>query len=254
MAKLRLYDSTRLDAAKKCMRYYYMRHEKHLKSEGTGPALVFGSAWGSALDVIWRRHKDLYEEKELRADVVEEAYTAWITKWTAEGFKHPDAMTIDDIDDLGARTPTNALEMLGHYINARENLFTDPSFELLTIEEPFIVPLDPNDPTLFYVGRMDKVFRYRNQVLGLDHKTTTDSSGSIKSKSVTFSGTWIDSWGKNSQLDGYSFVGHQQYGASFGGIWIDGALVHKTVHDAFKLIPIDKQLPQLDKWLWNTIT
>jgi hypothetical protein len=249
MTALKLYDSTRLDAAKNCMRYYYLRHCKNWRADSVAPALAFGGAWSSSMDVMWSRHKDLYSSKASRSEVIEVSYQAFITKWTSEGFPHPDDMSPDTIDDLTPRTPMIAQEMLYHYADAREHILGSTDFELLTIEQPFIIPLDPEDPTLFYVGRMDKKFRLRNDIYGLDHKTS-----SLYSKSGVFQSTWLDSWAMNSQLDGYSYAGHYEHGDKFAGIWIDGALVHKSVHDGFKIVPIDKQLPQLDRWLWNTRT
>ncbi len=45
--------------------------------------------------------------------------------------------------------------------------------------------------------------------------------------------------------------GHMLY-KKISGIWIDAALVHKTVHNKFRFIPIDRQFEQLDVWLHET--
>ena len=243
---LRLYDSTRLDAARNCLRYFYYRHVMHLVPEGpAGPALVFGSSWGAAMDVLWANHKDLYKTKETRNYVIDVAHKAFLEKWTVEGY--PAEPSLDELEELGARTPMTALEMLHSYVEKRENVLGDPGFELLSVEEPFAIPLDPNDATLWYVGRLDKVFRWRGSVLGSDHKTT-----SLYRVNGYFSSDWIDGWGMNDQVDGYSYALHLQYGDTAGGVWIDGALVHKKEHSGFKFIPIDKQMQQLDAWLWET--
>jgi hypothetical protein len=34
-------------------------------------------------------------------------------------------------------------------------------------------------------------------------------------------------------------------------VWVDGALVHKKVHDAFKFIPIAASMASLEGWLWE---
>jgi hypothetical protein len=41
------------------------------------------------------------------------------------------------------------------------------------------------------------------------------------------------------------------YGDDFGGVYIDGALVHKTHHDIFCFIPVSRSMDQMDAWLWE---
>src|SRR6185437_404933 len=246
---LRLYDNSRLSDAKACMRYYLLRHVYGWTAEGVAVPLVFGSSWHAAQDVIWSNHTKLYGEAPVRNAVIEEAYAAFLKEWTEGGLLHPDNMSPDDIDTYGARTPQIALEMAYGYIEARENLFTDPPFELMAVEEPFIIPLDPDDTTLWYVGRLDKKFRWKGKVRGLETKTT-----SLYRINGGFSADWIDSWSMDDQTDGYNFRLYTEYGKESGGVIIDGALVHKKVHDAFKLIPLEKQPNQLDAWLYDTRT
>lgn len=249
MSQLKLYDNTRIGAARSCMRYYLLRHVYHWTADSKSTPLIFGSSWHEAMDVTWARHSDLYATKAARTDVIESAHQAFINEWVANGMTHPDDMTPDDIDDLGARTPATALEMLHHYPEAREHLFKAKSFELLGIEEPFIVPLDPNDQTKFYVGRLDKRIRQGKQQHVYEHKTTT-----MYRISGTFSSDWIDSWSMDDQVDGYNYAMHLKYDEEAGGSYIDGALVHKKVHDGFKTIPIDKHFDQLQSWLYDTHT
>jgi hypothetical protein len=42
------------------------------------------------------------------------------------------------------------------------------------------------------------------------------------------------------------------YGDECKAVWVDGALVHKKVHDGFIFIPVERQTSQLDAWLWET--
>ncbi len=44
-----------------------------------------------------------------------------------------------------------------------------------------------------------------------------------------------------------------EYGDRGKAVWVDGALVHKTVHDAFKFIPVERRLSALDAWLFDTL-
>ena len=63
---------------------------------------------------------------------------------------------------------------------------------------------------------------------------------------------FLDSFSPNSQIDGYLHAARILYGDEVKACWIDASLVHKTVHDEFKIIPIERQFTQLDSWLWET--
>lgn len=253
--KLRLFSHSRLDTFRACMRKGYYSYFRQWALSGAAVAPTWGSSWHCSMDVVWRNHAATGKARSL---VIEEAYQAFITEWTKSGFSHPDDMSPDDIDNLGAKTPQIAQEMLFSYFEAREHIFLDPSFKLLDIERPFAVPLDPNDPTLFYVGKLDKVFEYQGRVRVGEHKST----GSYKVNGP-FRQDYIDSFAPNSQVDGYLYALHKlcQEGAygdhnktKAGGIWIDAALTHKKIHDGFMIIPIERRMEHLDEWLWTTMT
>lgn len=247
LTPLRLFDNTRISDFKRCARYYYFRHIRFFVPEEKATALIFGGAWHEGMDVIWAHHKAPRKEWP---EVVNLAYNAFVEKWVKEGLPHPDNITPDDEDQLAPRTPMNAKEMYYEYIPARQNMFTDPSFELLAIEEPFAAPLDPNNDALFYVGRLDKKFRYRGQVYCGEHKTTT-----MYRKNGPFRADFVDSFSPNSQIDGYLFALSAEFGAEkVGGVWVDAALVHRSEHDGFKFIPIDRQHAMLEGWLWTAHT
>ncbi len=199
---------------------------------------------------MWTRHIELYESKASRQAVIEAAYQAFLTEWVAQGFPHPDDMSPDDFDQLSPRTPMTVLEMLHEYPDAREHLFRDSSFKLLDVEQPFIVPIDPENDKLWYCGRFDKLFEYRGQVIVGEHKTTATHAGTKKTK-YTFKSNYIDSWSLSPQIAGYNFALRQLYGDRSGGVWVDCALVHKDTHDLFKFIPIEVKDTMLDSWLWN---
>src|SRR4030095_813518 len=66
-----------------------------------------------------------------------------------------------------------------------------------------------------------------------------------------FRGDFLDSFSPNSQVDGYQYAAGPLYEGKLKSIWIDAALVHKTVHDGFKFIPIDRAGLALDAWLYE---
>ena len=63
---------------------------------------------------------------------------------------------------------------------------------------------------------------------------------------------WIDSFSPNSQVDGYVHQLKMNY-EDARGVLVDGALVHKTVHDKFKFIPCERIVEQLDSYLNETL-
>jgi hypothetical protein len=63
----------------------------------------------------------------------------------------------------------------------------------------------------------------------------------------------MSSFSPNSQIEGYLYAGQLLYPDNFKGVWIDAALVHKTIHNGFRKIPINKNLEMLDAFLWEAI-
>jgi len=241
----KFYDNTRCSAMKGCPRKFYFRHRLHWTPDISGPALVFGSAWHNAMDVVWTLLAA--DPGRKTAEIAQAGFAAFLNKWEEEGMTPYGEMGPDEIAKLGARHPGTAAEMLYSYIDTRRAMFQSKSFELISVEQPFAVPLDPNLPNLFYVGRIDKVFKYQGDILVGEHKTTA-----MYSKAAGFRSSWIDSFSPNSQIDGYMYAARMTYGDKVRAIWVDGALVHKTEHDVFKFIPIERKWEQLDAWLWET--
>lgn len=238
VANLRLYDNTRLSDFKRCPRLYYYRHVQHWKPQSRRLPLIFGGAWHSAMEVIWA-HIGEWDRKALS----DAAFAAFLETWCAEGLPYP--LTMEDNEEFEPRTPGQALEMILGYIEQREPSAKD--FTILAVEKPFIVPLDPADPTLFYVGKIDKIVRHRtNKILGIEHKTTT-----AYSRSGPFKEAFLDSFSPNSQVDGYIYALHMMFPGEVGGVWVDAALVHRSA-EGFTYIPIEKQLEHLNSWIWDT--
>ena len=238
----RFYDNTRLSAYKTCPRYFYFRHELDWTGEGTRYPLSWGGAWHEAMDHVWTA---MCEYKSTDLDrVADEAYQEFLSKWCEDGQTHPDDASLEQADAWKVHNPNYAADMLHEYVRARQGFFK--RIKLLEVEKPFAVPLDPEQPDLFYVGRMDKVFEMDGDIYVAEHKTT-----SLYAKAGGFRVGFLDSFSPNSQIDGYLYAGHVEYGDRFKAVWIDAALKHKHVHDAFKFIPVERQFAQLDAWLWE---
>lgn len=236
---LRLYDNTRLGDYKRCPRYYMFRHEFHWSTKGARVPLIFGGAWHAAQEVIWANIG-----KVPKGELAKRAFGAFLEYWCGEGMPAPADMDYEMQQELSPRTPARGLEMIIAYIDKRGPNAAD--FELVAIEKPFIVPLDPEDDTLFYIGRIDKIVRRHGKVLGIEHKTSTEYR-----KNGPFKNTFLESFSPNSQVDGYLYALHMLFPGGVGGVWVDAALVHK-VEEGFTFIPIEKKMEQLDSWLYDT--
>lgn len=243
----RLYDNTRISDARRCFRYYFFRHVMHWKRAGQNEnALAFGGAWHAAQDELWRG----VSGREPRIDVVNGAYDAFVKHWTEAGMPHPSEIDLDVAKDLKPRTPMRAREMLEEYYDKRQRYIM--SVEVLEVERAFAVPLDPEDDTLFYVGRIDKVVQpASNRIRAIEHKTTTAMRLGSNKSDYRISGNYMESYSPNSQVDGYSYALHMLYPGNRTDVWVDAALVHdKGEH--FEFIPIEKTVDMLDSWMSDT--
>lgn len=226
---------------------WFYRHGLGWRPQTPSSALVFGNAWHNAMDVVWRLV--CWEKQKKDVLVVAEALKAFETCW--EEMDGP--LTIEQYEASGyaaargpVRTVETAHEMLIYYVRDRRSVLTDRDLKLLDIERPFAVPIDPANPDLYYVGRLDKVARVRGKLRIYEHKTTTLGSGTSG-----FQQRWIASFSPNTQVEGYLYAGSMLYGEPIKDVFVDGALVHQSEHGMFRFVPVEKQWQTLDSWLWE---
>jgi hypothetical protein len=232
------YDNTQLSDYKTCPRYYYLRHVRGWRVQGTAMPLIFGLAWHAAMDIIWRGYKKVPIEP-----LVDTAMAAAEEVWVDEGLKPFADLDMQDLEMLGARTPMVLKEMLHGYIEARKHILANA--ELIAAERPFAVPIYEDNPNVWYIGRRDKDISYNGDKLVIEHKTTSEYKvdGGFKS-------SYLESWHPNSQCEGYLYASNIELGG-VRYVWVDAALVHKKVHDKFRFIPISATFGNLDNWLWE---
>ena len=240
------YDNTMVSGHRACPRKFFFRHELALRPEGTAAPLSFGLGWHAAMDVIWGKIHLVDMGRIDEATLIAAAYSKFEEKWVEGGFPPIDEVDGDWENKLKARTPSTCLGMLEEYVDHRRSYLS--GLEVLAVERPFAVPLSPDDDELWYCGRLDKIIKMDGKVYIIDHKTTT-----AYKKDGGFRASFTDSFSPDSQMDGYAYAGKMLYGDEFGGVIIDGALVHKYVHDKFCLIPVMRGDEQLDAWLWETL-
>lgn len=235
---MKYFDNSRLEPFRNCPRHFYLRHVRHWCPIRPAISLANGSSWHNAMDIIWAGLTTGYPANK----IIAAATDSWSMTMQKEGFfvKDPLYATTD------FRTEGLIKELLTGYV--RKNQRTIERMEILPngIEAPFAVPLIPEEK-VFYVGRMDKIVRYEKRTLIIEHKTT-----SAYKKEGFFRSDFVNSFSPNSQIEGMLFAGHLLY-PDLKGIWVDAALMHKTVYNGFDFIPVSRGLTALDEWHYQTI-
>lgn len=233
-------DNTMLEGYRRCPRYYYLRHVRGWSSIETRRPLIFGGAWHAAMGVIWQHHARLDDNKLLAA-----AHYAFMTKWVEEG--GPADMDLATQEAWEPRTPAVAAEMLHNYILERRPMLS--RMKLLSSEQPFAVPIFSDRDDVWLIGRKDQRVLHlnRNEVLLIEHKTTTEYK-----KDGGFKATFTESFSPNSQLESYLYADRVGEKKSATEVWVDAALVHKQVHDKFKFLPISYATEAMEAFLWET--
>lgn len=234
-ADARFFDNSMVSCYKECPRKFYLRYVRDWRSEGIATPLAFGLAWHVGQDVVWNYATRLDPDK-----LAQMAMAAFLETWEEQGL--PADLDIEQTERFSPRTPSIAHEMYSNYIAERWSILTQA--EVLAIEQPFAVPI-PQAEDLWYIGRLDKVIKHNNQRLVIEHKTTTEYK-----KDSGFRSTYVDSWDSDSQVKGYEYGGGLYF--STEQVWVDAALVHKSVHNAFRFIPVAHQMPLLLEWVSDT--
>ena len=246
LQEVEVYDNSEIENHCKCDRMHYFRHVRHLTAKGQAKSLGFGSAWHKSMDVIWS--EICWEGNKDDAGVGWAAGAAFMETWVELGFPGVEewaTLSKDEQKELMPQSPMTALEMIFEYIKQRRKFLE--SIELLEIERPFVVPLSPDNPSLMYSGRTDKTFKMNKRVLGTDHKTT-----SLYAKDGFFRSMYLESFSPNRQLEGYLHSLKMRHGKAAKAVWADLALVHRSVHDGFRFVPVEMQVDHLGAWLWET--
>lgn len=236
------YDNTRLKDHRNCNRFFFLRHRLGWSIPGASLPLAFGGSWHEAMDSVWKQV--CFDNEVDQRKIIDKAYEAFLEEWT-QRYKLPldEDLNPDQLEKNLPRTNGVALNMILEYVVNRWEFLN--SIVLLEIEKPFAVPM-PNNSEVFYVGRLDKIFKYQGDIWVGEHKTS-----SMYKKNGPFRTDFIDSFSPNSQVDGYIYSASMHIGERVRGCMVDAALVHKTVHDGFQFIPIIRPDSAIDSWLYE---
>ena len=183
------YDNTMLSDYKKCPRMYYLRQVKGWRAEGISAALKFGLAWHAAQNIIWQGYGKMDNGK-----LVDLAMMEWDICWTEEGMPSMNEWSLELEQQWTPRTPGVAKSMLVEYVKQREGVLRSMTLE--NAEQPFAVPVFPDQPNIWYIGRKDKKILLNGDRVIIEHKTTSEYK-----KDGGFKTAYIEGWSPNSQCE-----------------------------------------------------
>ncbi len=235
------YDNSRLSEFKTCPRKYYFRYILQLVPDRIALALDFGSAWHNGMDALYLTWEKSGGNEE---ETIQMAWNGFLEEWESRG--HPRKIPINMESMYLPRTPGVARELQVNYLKRWMSFLNE--IEIIVVELPFAIPLDPDKPNLFYVGRIDKVARYAKKVIGIEHKTST-----MFSKADGIQTNVTDLYHNDSQIDGYNYFLWKKYREEFAATYVDLALVHKTHDDIFKHVRVNKDNQSTKVWLSDAL-
>jgi len=151
------YDHTKLSLYRLCPQKYKYRVCEQLIPTEPEYALAFGIAIHKALETIYN---NTYAER-IQTDngqIIYNYQDVFLSNYPQDAPK-------------GARTRAIGVELLTHYIAK----WREEPFKVIEIEVPFAMPIKDvhNKPDFYLVGRIDLVINWNDEVMPLDHKTTS---------------------------------------------------------------------------------
>lgn len=232
MSKQLAIDNSQVRTFQKCQKEYLFRHVWDL-TPGLEPWLLTGSAWGAAMDVVWK-------SEEGPSETIAAAIAA---------FEEVIASRIDELSDEGSEdwrivNRHHYHEALAEYLSQYQDLIRETFDPAKTeCEIPFEVPLPlpGTDETFFLTGRMDKIVWNiaEESWWVVEHKTT----------GMWLGDAYMRQWSNSGQVRTYGFVGRKRWGSEFGGILVDCTSVAKKGKIAMQMLPIT--LPPLAGGEWE---
>lgn len=150
MSHIEVIDPTRLRDSLQCLRLYYWRHERHRVPIAPRLPLAYGSGVHASLAVH-------YEGGSMGL-----ALKAFEDVWEKEVTPFCDENTEED----PKRNPIRWAETFTAY---RQHYKEEP-FKVRNVEAPFFLPLTDN---IAVAGIIDLLVEYLNQLMVIDHKTTS---------------------------------------------------------------------------------
>lgn len=219
-------DATKMQTYMRCPRKFFYSYVLGWKSELPSNALVFGSGWHHAMEVLL--------DMGYTAEACAKAFTvaeSHIREFFSPEWDHSNA----------PKNPANLFRALPQYCNT----YADDDFSVEHIEVAGSVAIGENKLLHF---KTDAICRDHRGVFSLEHKTATRLSPS-----------WMAQWRQKMQIGVYSHVLYCMYPENeVYGVIINGAFFSNEPKRAgsrdneFRRIPCRRTLQFMEGWLAET--
>ena len=219
-------DATKMQTYMRCPRKFFYSYVLGWKSELPSNALVFGSGWHHAMEVLL--------DMGYTAEACAKAFTvaeSHIREFFSSEWDHSNA----------PKNPANLFRALPQYCNT----YADDDFSVEHIEVAGSVAIGENKLLHF---KTDAICRDHRGVFSLEHKTATRLSPS-----------WMAQWRQKMQIGVYSHVLYCMYPEDeVYGVIINGAFFSNEPKRAgsrdneFRRIPCRRTLQFMEGWLAET--
>ncbi|MBW8034171.1 MAG: PD-(D/E)XK nuclease family protein [Planctomycetes bacterium] len=216
-------DASKLKKLMSCPRDFFYTHVLGWQMEGFNINFAFGSAWHSGQEVI--------QSKGSTAEVVQEAYEAFILK-----LQQDTGLPLENLTQIHvSKNPETALKGLAEYAA----IWKDDPKETMYVEIAGTAPI--SDDRIFHV-KLDTIKRRKNtgKIFSLEHKTTT-----------RFSDSWQEKWQYDFQVGAYDhFLKCLFEPSEVEGVVINGAVFNKNKRQ-FPRFPIIITPEMWEMWIYE---
>lgn len=220
-------DSSKIQSLMDCPRGFFISYILGLKSEIPNVHLLFGSAMHEGLE---RMAIALRDRGQYDVDSVTDSIDGFLDTWQAGLPPQTGFLTLDP--GSKAKNPGRAEQVLADYAR----FWKGDNFEVLFTEVAGTAPISPTRLLHF---KMDTIFRDKQGVWSLEHKTT----GRLSKQ-------WEEQWRIKFQIACYTHALYCWFADEAMGVKING-IVLRTNDWEFLRIPIQLTPEQLQAWVWE---
>ena len=225
-------DATRLKDSLQCLRLYYWSHERHRVPVAPRIPLIYGSMVHACLAAH-------YEGKTI-GECLAAAEQVWDSEMLDAGTGQSLLGEYNEEDPK--RNPKRWLETFMVY---RQHYRVEPFSVVGKPESPFFLQVTDD---LAFVGVLDLVIKYLNQIMVMDHKTT-----------YSIAQQWIETFNPNHQFSIYLLAANEimKPDKPITTLMINGILSHATElrpEKLFSRVPTTRSLSQLQMIKEDMIT
>lgn len=234
-------DSYAMQAAKKCLRYYFFKIVLGMNSKGkTPPYFTFGSAYHKFREVLELEYKLVNPEKTFTSAEIEDAQKTCFVSALKEAILYYDKATGGKNPDVGDKfdflTRERLIQSCAISFTHWKKEKSQNRIQVLAVEQPFNVQLGNIDGE-HTSGRFDQIVRWNGKIYGRDFKTS--------SKEGMFYQRGLD---PNDQFTRYTYAEQKLAGQRVEGQLIEVLYNSKTKGPLVNTYISSRTQWQLDDW------